>query len=191
METPSWQEAFKGKDVVQGGELVEALVVEEVGLPVFSRKFQEKKVRVMVDRAPGEEDFEVRQKEEFPQKLMGVLISTGGKCEYVYLGIHESGLVIKVEDEYGKGRDHFNKDFNQPLYLNWDRFVDYFTSANALGKNKIILKEDEDPDRFFEIVVSSVEIQRQKLQEARNKRTEIRQKLISKLFGQETNSGSV
>lgn len=191
METPSWQEAFKGKDVVRGGELVEALVVEEVGLPVFSRKLQEKKVRVMVDRAPGEEDFEVRQKEEIPQKLMGILIPTGGGCEYVYLGIHESGLVIKVEGEYDKERDHFNKDSNQPLYLNWDRFIDYFTFANTLGENKIILKEDEDPDRFFEIVVSSVEVQRQKMQEAKNKRLEVRQKLISKLFGQEASSESV
>ena len=145
----------------------------------------------MVDRVVGEEDFEVRQKEEFPQKLMGILIPTGESYEYVYLGIHESGLVIKVEDEYGKRRDQFNKDSNQPLYLNWDRFVDYFTFANTLGRNKVVLKEDEDPDRFFEIVVSSVDAQRQKMQEAKNKRLEVRQKLISKLFGQEASSGSV
>jgi hypothetical protein len=69
--------------ILCGGELVEALVVEEVGLPVFFRKLQEKKVRVMVDRAPGEEDFEVRQKEEFPQKLISKLFGQEANPESV------------------------------------------------------------------------------------------------------------
>lgn len=57
---PSAQEIFEGKDVASGKELVELLLSDGVGLPVFYEPKGNQKTHFAIDREVGEEDFTVR-----------------------------------------------------------------------------------------------------------------------------------
>ena len=180
---PSWEEAFKGKDVARGGEFVNNLLYEGIGLPVYDVDLTEKKMRFMVDREVGEEDFTVRQKEEQNRKLLGLIIPTESKNEFVYLGINEGGFCFWVSDDRVA---KLHKDTANSLTLNWRRFGDYISSSitsRVMKDKRLTLKEEDDPSRFMEVVVSAVQKERERMQSVREKRASVREDLIKKLFG--------
>lgn len=180
---PSWEEAFKGKDVARGGELVNNLLYENIGLPVYDVDLTEKKTKFMVDREVGEEDFTVRQKEERNRKLLGLIIPTESKNEFVYLGINEGSFCFWVSDDRVT---EFHKDTASSLTLNWRRFGDYISSSVAsrvMKDERLTLKEEDDPSRFMEVVVGAVQKERERMQSVREKRADVRENLIKKLFG--------
>lgn len=179
---PSWQEAFQGKDVVRGEKIVNNLLYEGVGMPVYSMNLMEKKTKFLVDREVGEEDFTLRQKEERDHRLLGLLIPTQDKNEYVYLGVQEGGFVFRVPDDRIA---EFHKDTSTSFDLNWDRFGDYINQRlMGIGDStKVILKEEGDPTRFMEVVVSSVQKERERMQQVKEKRANVREDLMRKLFG--------
>lgn len=179
----NWEEAFRGRDVVRGGEIVNNLLSEGVGIPVNSMNFEEKKTRFMVDREVGEEDFVVRRREERNSKLLGLLLPAQDKNEFVYLGVEEGGFVFRTSDDRSV---EFHKDTTTSFDLNWKRFGDYLSnsiSTRILGSAKIILKEENDPAHFMEIVVGSVQKERERMQEVKEKRANVREDLMKRLFG--------
>lgn len=178
---PNWKEAFQGKDVVRGGELVNNLLYENVGIPVYSMNFQEKRTKFLVDREIGEEDFTVRQKEERDHKLLGLIIPSQDKNEFVYLGVEEGGFVFSVDERRSV---EFHKDTTTSFSLSWERFGDYVAN-NVLQSAKTILREESDPSRFMEIVVNAVQKERERTQQIKEKRTSVREDLIKKLFGRQ------
>lgn len=144
---------------------------------------QEKRTKFLVDRQVGEEDFTVRQKEERDHKLLGLIVPSQDKNEFVYLGVEEGGFVFRVSDEKST---EFHKDTSTSFSLNWERFGDYITNnvmARIEGSTKIILREESDPARFMEIVVNSVQKERERTQQIKEKRTSVREDLMKKLFG--------
>lgn len=181
---PSWEEAFKGRDVVRGGELVNNLLYEGVGLPVYDKNLAEKKTRFLIDREIGEEDFSVRRKEENDRRLLGLIIPTETKNEFVFLGVGEGSFTFWVADH---SLSNFHKDSSTSLELNWRRFGDYASSVQDVPEPWVrkVLKEEDDPSRFMEVVVSSVEKERERMQSIREKRADVREDLMKRLFGKQ------
>ncbi|KKQ85957.1 MAG: hypothetical protein UT08_C0003G0120 [Candidatus Woesebacteria bacterium GW2011_GWB1_38_8] len=101
---PSMEEIFGGKDVFLGKEMVDNLIAEEVGLPVYRYTINERKTNFIVDRKPGEDDFTVREKSEVPQQLQGLILPTGNQDEFVFFGIQEPGFVFKCRDALSSER---------------------------------------------------------------------------------------
>ncbi len=179
---PSWEEAFKGKDVVQGGELVDKLLSENVGIPVYKRNLEEKKTKFLVDRQPGEEDFTIREKNEQRTRLLGIIIPSGAKNEFVYLGINEGSFVFKANDTRGT---EFHPDTASSFKISWEKFGDLLASYIRDGTPDnycLTLKEEDDPNCFMETVVSAVQKERERLQSIRGKRAVVRAELLKKLF---------
>lgn len=182
---PSWEEAFQGKDVARGRELVDKLLYEGVGLPVYDQNFSDTKVKVLVDRKPGEEDYTVRHKEENDRRLMGLVLPTESKNEFVYLGVNEGGFVFWAADDRV---NDFNPDTSTSFEINWRRFGDYVNSSvlpRELEDVRLILKEEDGPARFMEVVTSAVQRQRERMQSVREKRATVREDLLKKLFGEQ------
>lgn len=180
---PNWKEAFQGGDVARGGELVDNLLYENVGIPVYKINPREKRTKFLVDREVGEEDFTVRQKEENDHKLLGLIVPSQDKNEFVYLGVEEGGFVFRASDN--RAAD-FHKDTTTSFSLAWERFGDFITNnimAKIESQTEIILREENDPDRFMEIVVNSVKSERERSSEIKAKRTTVREDLLRKLFG--------
>ncbi len=183
---PNWQEIFKGKDVVRGEEIVNNLLSEGVGIPVYTRNLNDKKVSLMVDKQVGEQDVTFRQKEERNDRLLGLLIPTAEKNEFVYLGIEEGGFVFRTDD---RRASEFHKDtassfltYNRQRFGEW---VSFLVQSGYKQDTKVILKEEDDPSRFMEVVVSAVAKEREKMQQVKEKRAGIRDDLMKKLFGQQ------
>jgi len=54
--------------------------------------------------------------------------------------------------------------------------------ARIEGQTKIILREENDPTRFMEIVINSVKSERERSSEIKSKRTNVRNDLLRKLL---------
>lgn len=184
---PNWEEAFKGKDVVRGGEMVNNLLYENVGIPVYTRSLKDKKVSLLVDKQVGEEDMTIRQKEESNDRLLGLLIPTTEKNEFVYLGIEEGGFVFHTGSD--RQASEFHKD-TASSFITFDRqrfgeWISFLVQAGYREDTKVILKEENDPNRFMEMVVLAVQKEREKMQQVREKRANVREDLMRKLFGKQ------
>lgn len=79
----------------------------------------------------------------------------------------------------------YNKDCVTSFNLNWERFGDYINQKlMGIGdKTKTTIREDYDPSRFMEVVVNSVQKERERMQQIREKRSSVRDDLVRKLFG--------
>lgn len=184
---PNWKEAFQGKDVVGGETLVDNLLYEGVGTPVYYRNLREKKVQFLIDKNVGEEDVTIRQKEEQNNKLIGLLISTSDKNEFVFLGINEGGFVFRTGE---RKASEFHKDTASSFTMfGSPRFTDYVSFLVQMGyppkETSVILKEEDDPSRFSEVVLTSVKNERERMQLNREKRANVREDLLKKLFGEQ------
>lgn len=157
-----------------------------MGIPVYKINPQEKRTKFLVDRTVGEEDFTVRQREERDKKLLGLIVPAQDKNEFVYLGVEEGGFVFQVSDEKSS---EFHKDTAMSFSLAWERFGDYITN-NVMGRiegsTKMILREENDPARFMEIVVNSVQKERERALQIKEKRANVREDLMKRLFGEQT-----
>jgi hypothetical protein len=157
-----------------------------VGTPVYTRSLKDKKTSLLVDKQIGEEDVTIRQKEETNDRLLGLLIPTTEKNEFVYLGIEEGGFVFRTDDRHAS---EFHKD-TAGSFITFDtqRFIEWVSIlVHVFGKEdtKVILKEESDPSRFMELVVSAVQKEREKMQQIRETRSVVRDDLMKKLFGQQ------
>ena len=188
-EKPSASEIFSGKDVVIGRELVELLIADEVGVPVYYHNYQnlDKKINVMVDREVGNEDYSVRQKEENHDQLLGIIIPTAdAKDQFIYIGIMEDDFVFQAGSDL---QAEFNSESNVRYTFGWQRFGDRIaqhendSTTPERYKLEILFKAHEDSQRFDTKVLEAVEKRRQIHEAIRKSRTEIRQNLKDKLFG--------
>ncbi len=69
----------------------------------------------------------------------------------------------------------------------WERFGDYLMElVMGIGDEpKVLMREENDPDRFMDIVVTAVQQERVRTQQIREKRTDVREHLLKKLFGKQ------
>lgn len=155
-----------------------------MGIPVYTRNLNDKKVSLLVDKQVGEQDITFRQKEESNDRLLGLLVPTTEKNEFVYLGIEEGGLVFHTNDRQAS---EFHKDtassfitFNRQRFGEW---VSFLIQSGYKQETKIVLKEESDPSRFMEVIVSAVQKERERMQQVREKRANVREDLMKKLFG--------
>ena len=170
---------------MQGGELVDKLLSESIGVPVYERRLGDRKTKVLVDRHPGEEDVTIRQKDEQDRRLLGLIVPTESKNEFVYLGVNEGGFVFWASDD--KVGD-FHPDTALSYALNYKRFGDYAAtsiSTKVLKDLRLTFREEDDPNRFMEMVVSAVHKERERLQSVRGRRAVVRGELLKKLFGEQ------
>lgn len=188
---PSAQEIFEGKDVTSGKELVELLLSDGVGLPVFYEPKDNQKTLFAIDREVGEEDFTVRQRTEIEKHLLGVVIPVpNSQNEYIYLGIKESGFVFSVvgdPNSIERMERHINPATAQSLSLGWTRFVDYVSfvgkGIGGDGGYKITLTETGASEEFVKKVSETVTARRQEQEQMRTVRDRVRDQLLSRLFG--------
>lgn len=188
-EKPTAAEIFKGKDVVLGKELVELLLAEEVGVPVYYHNYNslEKKVNVMADREVGEEDFTIRQKEEENNQLLGIVIpSADSKNEFIYLGIHEGDFLFHAGERH---HAELNPETSSQHTISWRRFADRIAQSDSYifsddkYRLEILFREYEDPQKFIAKVEAAVEVRRKLQSTIRKSREEIRQDLRDRLYG--------
>lgn len=189
-DKPSAQEIFEGRDVISGKELVELLLSDGVGLPVFYEPKDNKKTLFAIDREVGEEDFTVRQRTEIEKHLLGIVIPVpNSQNEYVYLGIKESGFVFSVVGGL-EGIERMERFLNpataQSLSLGWTRFVDYVSfvgkGIGGDGGYKITLTETGASEGFVKIVSDAVTARRQEQEQMRIVRGRARGELLDSLF---------
>jgi len=178
-EKPSFEEIVAGKDVALGKEIVEHLRSEDIGLSIFKRTATESKKRITYDRKPGEEDFSVREKQEVPSTLLGIVVPTENEGEFVYFGIAEQGFVFNTN--YDVLLTDFNPDINQAWYRGADKFIEALSRTYYHHIN-ITLKEDDNPEEFNKVFTASVERRREKVRQVKMRRAETRTKLERGLF---------
>lgn len=190
VDKPSVQEIFEGKDVAKGKELVELLLSDGVGVPVFYKPHGNQKTLFAIDREVGEEDFTVRQKTEIEKHLLGIVMPVpNSQNEYAYLGIKESGFVFSIvgkPEEVERKKRYVDPALSQSLNLGWTRFVDYISSvgnSGVIGGYNIGLTEHSDPEGFAKIVSETVTARRQEQEQVRATRVKVRGNLIDSLFG--------
>lgn len=188
-EKPTALEVLHGKDVVLGKEVVELLLAEEIGVPIYYHDYNslDRKVNVMVDREIGEEDFTLRQKEVNDNQLLGIVIpSADSPNEYIYLGIQEGDFVFYAGERHQAG---LNPETSSQHSIGWKRYIDRIGQHDnhLFGDEKyrleVTLREHEDPEKFMTKVEAAVEKRRKLQNTIRKSRGEIRQDLRDRLYG--------
>jgi len=182
-EPISAREIFEGKDTVVGEKLVEMVIAEEIGVPVYQVNFRNKKINLLSDRKPGENDITFRQKEEFEEKLIGTILPVANtQNEYIFLGIREGGIVFAINDDFHK--KYWGPKFDRLTSARFD-CDDSFqkTILNVSSGTKVTFVEHQSPQAFIKIAIESVEAKRQVLKAIKEKRSETRKELLAKLYG--------
>jgi len=180
------RELFEGADITVGRELVNLLKSEGVGIQVRSRGDNNRKMKIIVDREAGEEDFTFRQVDESENKLLGIVFPTGRKDnEFVFVSGDEEGFVFDA----GKRRmNDFDSSVSIMQLGNWDRFTDYVSMVSASDSDYRItktLREGKNSDQFAEIAYNAITKERQRVIDTKTKMADVRKGLFKKLFGGE------
>ena len=179
------RDMFLGPDVSIGREILGLLESEGIGVQVRSRKSNESKKSVMIDRHPGEEDFTVREKDLTENRLLGIVFPVAdGAGEFIFISADEEGFIFKVGESRVEDYDPKTKTTFQ--LERWTRFGEYVSNANHIAKAYdmvITLREGEKSKEFEEVAVSAVSRERQRIIDNKTKRAETRNSLYKRLFG--------
>lgn len=174
---PSFSEIVEGRDVALAEEIVKNLVSEGIVVPVYYYEPGKRKTEVAVDRRPGQENYSVTEKLKREGTLLGAIVPSG-ESEFVYIGIRESGLVIKIEDA------RFNDWYSRKRIATYDTNDTTFRECISLGSfERILMTEDENPEEFNKRVVAAVETARVEAIKNKERRADARDNLKRALFG--------
>lgn len=173
------------EDVSLGRELVDNLRREEIGVAVYLDNKPYKKsiiIQNQLDTAKLSEEIQ-----EGDKQLLGLIVPTDKENQFAFLGISENSLILTLNKYWDKFNDFKG---NNGTFLNlkefWvNNFGTLITDASDRKMVTVDITDREQPEEFHRIFMDSVKRERQKIQEVKAKRAELRKKILQELYPQE------